>query len=257
MLIECESLRNVLNVKYDKNLIDEIDRKYLYEELDKQIGTLNEREQLVIYERYWNEATLRSIGKLLKISRERIRQIELKALCKLRHPQRSASLERIILALPNKDYQHLIRKRIFQQNQISKENWKIYEIEQRKKIELEILKIEERRRFFEEQKEKERIKDEEYNEQLKVNEEKHRQWQEKVCSYRHNIIINRNLDFENQLKDLQEVMNVMAIKPPGCCRLEYNIYRKEWFVYIPPHDHLPIPKEKLNGWLRYLMEEVP
>ena len=64
----------------------------LRKELKNLIGDLTEREQEVVTLRYgFRDGTaysLSDIGRLLSLSRERVRQIEAKALQKLRHPRR-------------------------------------------------------------------------------------------------------------------------------------------------------------------------
>ena len=54
--------------------------------INKAIGTLNEREKIIIKLRKLKEKsiTLDELGKMLKISKERVRQIETKALEKLK-----------------------------------------------------------------------------------------------------------------------------------------------------------------------------
>ena len=54
--------------------------------IEEAISTLNEREQKIIHLRKFKEKsiTLDELGKMLKISKERVRQIETKALEKLR-----------------------------------------------------------------------------------------------------------------------------------------------------------------------------
>ena len=60
------------------------------------LDTLTEREQKVLRLRFgMNEGrarTLEEVGKEFDVTRERIRQIEAKALRKLRHPSRSRKL---------------------------------------------------------------------------------------------------------------------------------------------------------------------
>ena len=68
----------------------------LREQLDEVLGTLTEREQRVLKLRFGLDdgkaRTLEEVGKEFKVTRERIRQIEAKALRKLRHPSRSRKL---------------------------------------------------------------------------------------------------------------------------------------------------------------------
>lgn len=78
-----------LNDPIEKTELD-IDRKKLQQLIKRQIKTLKPIEQEVLIDRYWHELPLSKIGQRLKLSVERIRQIEAKALRKLRHPSRSA-----------------------------------------------------------------------------------------------------------------------------------------------------------------------
>ena len=68
----------------------------LKEQLDEVLDTLTEREQKVLRLRFgMNDGrarTLEEVGKEFDVTRERIRQIEAKALRKLRHPSRSGKL---------------------------------------------------------------------------------------------------------------------------------------------------------------------
>ena len=69
----------------------------LKEQLVEGLGTLTEREQKVLCLRFGLEdgraRTLEEVGKEFDVTRERIRQIEAKALRKLRHPSRSRKLK--------------------------------------------------------------------------------------------------------------------------------------------------------------------
>ncbi len=69
----------------------------LKEQLVEVLGTLTEREQKVLRLRFGLDdgraRTLEEVGKQFQITRERIRQIEAKALRKLRHPSRSKTLK--------------------------------------------------------------------------------------------------------------------------------------------------------------------
>ena len=68
----------------------------LKEQIEDVLGSLNEREQKVLKLRFGLEdgraRTLEEVGKEFDVTRERIRQIEAKALRKLRHPSRSKKL---------------------------------------------------------------------------------------------------------------------------------------------------------------------
>ena len=69
----------------------------LKEQLVEVLGTLTEREQKVLRLRFGLDdgraRTLEEVGKEFNVTRERIRQIEAKALRKLRHPSRSKKLK--------------------------------------------------------------------------------------------------------------------------------------------------------------------
>ena len=67
------------------------------QQLDEVLGTLTPREAKVLSMRFGLEGghphTLEEVGKYFNVTRERIRQIEAKALRKLRHPSRSKKLK--------------------------------------------------------------------------------------------------------------------------------------------------------------------
>ena len=79
------------------NPYDATTRVLLKEQLDEILKTLNEREEMVLRYRYGlddgSQKTLEEVGKIFNVTRERIRQIEVKALRKLRHPSRRKKLE--------------------------------------------------------------------------------------------------------------------------------------------------------------------
>ena len=68
----------------------------LKEQIEEVLNTLYDREQKVLKLRFGLEdgraRTLEEVGKEFDVTRERIRQIEAKALRKLRHPSRSKKL---------------------------------------------------------------------------------------------------------------------------------------------------------------------
>ncbi len=78
-------------------LFDTASRGLLKEQLNSVLGTLSDRERRVIEERFGlrdgKPKTLEEVGRMFAVTRERIRQIEAKALRKLRHPSRGNKLK--------------------------------------------------------------------------------------------------------------------------------------------------------------------
>ena len=76
--------------------VDATSHQMLVEQLRESLGTLTPREAKVLEYRFGLEdgrpRTLEEVGKVFGVTRERIRQIEAKALRKLRHPSRSKKL---------------------------------------------------------------------------------------------------------------------------------------------------------------------
>ena len=68
--------------------------------MDEGLDTLTDREENVLRLRFGLDdgkmRTLEDVGKVFNVTRERIRQIEAKALRKLRHPSRSKQLKDFI-----------------------------------------------------------------------------------------------------------------------------------------------------------------
>lgn len=84
----------------DNNIVSpegNVESVMLREHIDTLLGDLKERERQVIVLRFGLEdghpRTLEEVGKEFNVTRERIRQIEAKALRKLRHPSRSRKLK--------------------------------------------------------------------------------------------------------------------------------------------------------------------
>ena len=71
-------------------------RSMLKEEMNSALGTLTDREKRILILRFGiqdgSPRTLEEVGNIFKVTRERVRQIEAKALKKLRHPTRSRRL---------------------------------------------------------------------------------------------------------------------------------------------------------------------
>lgn len=81
----------------DDVVIHEVEQKNLREKIDELLTGLNEQEQRVLRMRFGldddDPKTLEEIGKVFGVTRERIRQIEAKAIRKLRHPSRLKQLK--------------------------------------------------------------------------------------------------------------------------------------------------------------------
>lgn len=77
--------------------VDQASKQLLKDHLDEVLGTLSEREAKVLKLRFGLEATkqmtLEEVGRVFGVTRERIRQIEAKALRKLKHPSRRKKLQ--------------------------------------------------------------------------------------------------------------------------------------------------------------------
>jgi RNA polymerase primary sigma factor len=76
--------------------VDAASRQLLREQIHSILGALNQREREVLEMRFGlldgEDHTLEEVGRYFGVTRERIRQIEAKALRKLRHPTRSRAL---------------------------------------------------------------------------------------------------------------------------------------------------------------------
>lgn len=93
---EDSQLGDFLEDKESPNPEDATAGQLLREQLEEMLGELTEREREVLRLRFGLEDghahTLEEVGKRFNVTRERIRQIEAKALRKLRHPSRSKRL---------------------------------------------------------------------------------------------------------------------------------------------------------------------
>ena len=91
------SLGDFIDDKETLNPLEYTQNMIYREEIEKVLQTLTPREEKVIRLRYGLDdnrpRTLEEVGKEFQVTRERIRQIEAKALRKLRHPSRSKKLK--------------------------------------------------------------------------------------------------------------------------------------------------------------------
>lgn len=90
-------LRDFIEDKKTLQPLDAVIYKTMTEQVRQVLSTLTEREEKVLKMRFGIDEkydhTLEEVGKVFKVTRERIRQIEAKALRKLRHPSRAKKLK--------------------------------------------------------------------------------------------------------------------------------------------------------------------
>lgn len=88
---EENTLGDIIEDHRERGPVEVVDQHLLREEIHKILSQLTLRERQVIELRFGllddNDYTLEEIGKKLKVTRERVRQIEERAIRKLRHPQ--------------------------------------------------------------------------------------------------------------------------------------------------------------------------
>jgi len=81
-------------------------QEMLKDKIEQVLNTLTYREREIIKLRYGlgdgYTYTLEEVGRIFKVTRERVRQIEAKAVRKLQHPIRARKLEGFLEALPPK-----------------------------------------------------------------------------------------------------------------------------------------------------------
>ncbi|GCF07688.1 sigma-70 family RNA polymerase sigma factor [Dictyobacter arantiisoli] len=94
---EENTLGDIIEDIHDRGPSEITDQQLLREEIRKVLGQLTVRERQVIELRFGllddHDHTLEEVGKKLKVTRERVRQIEERAIRKLRHPQASRILK--------------------------------------------------------------------------------------------------------------------------------------------------------------------
>ncbi|MFC1694078.1 sigma factor-like helix-turn-helix DNA-binding protein, partial [Candidatus Latescibacterota bacterium] len=103
---EDNKLLDVLYDKYQPSSDEKTLENSLKLEIEKALSTLTDREAEVISLYFGinsdNPLTLEGIGKIFKITRERVRQIKEKALNRLRHQSRSIKLRTYFIDLAPK-----------------------------------------------------------------------------------------------------------------------------------------------------------
>ena len=91
------TLEQFVSDQNQMTLYDKVSRELLKDALSKVLETLSPRERKVLVMRFGLDdgkpKTLEEVGKEFKVTRERIRQIEAKAIRKLKHPTRARKLK--------------------------------------------------------------------------------------------------------------------------------------------------------------------
>jgi RNA polymerase primary sigma factor len=90
-----EELHVLMNGE-QKSLLESVAGQELKKAMDDVRKTLTYREQRIIGMRFDDDKSLDECSKELKLSRERIRQLEAKALRKLRHSSRSDQIKSFV-----------------------------------------------------------------------------------------------------------------------------------------------------------------
>ncbi len=98
---EDSNLRDFIEDEMVESPLDEAIRGDLRDHIDMVLSSLNPKEAEVIRRRYGLDGTnlphtLEEVGKAMEVTRERVRQIETKAIRKLKHPSRSKWLKGFI-----------------------------------------------------------------------------------------------------------------------------------------------------------------
>lgn len=95
-------LEDVLLDQKNKEPVESLYEKDLKDIINATLGTLTEREQKILKHRFGldnhEELSLSEIGKMFNLTKERIRQIEKKAIRRLRHPSRSRYLRKYLIS---------------------------------------------------------------------------------------------------------------------------------------------------------------
>lgn len=93
-------LGNYIEDTESENAFEQIAKNDINKVVGQALGELSSREERVLRMRFgigtMDEYTLEEIGNKFKVTRERVRQIESKALSRLRHPQRAKELQNSI-----------------------------------------------------------------------------------------------------------------------------------------------------------------
>lgn len=168
---ESVSEDELLNIEDPHDFIEELDKKEASRVIYGMLDTLCDREKKIILCRFVDDLTLEETGKKHCITRERVRQIEARALRKFRHPSRYNILMNYLECFDSlKSKEEILRKRKaerIERERKHKEREKIWAAQERKRRKERAKKekewdrqLEERRRsrekYWDEQKDNER-----------------------------------------------------------------------------------------------------
>ncbi|MEK9178966.1 MAG: sigma-70 family RNA polymerase sigma factor, partial [Patescibacteria group bacterium] len=97
---EDATLEDFIKDPNQSSIYDNVTNKFIKEYLFEVLDTLTPRERKVLVLRYGLEdgkpRTLEEVGRQFNVTRERIRQIEAKAIRKLKHPSRAKKLKGLL-----------------------------------------------------------------------------------------------------------------------------------------------------------------
>jgi RNA polymerase primary sigma factor len=104
---EEDSLGDLIPDEHAPSPTKEAYKQFMSEELDRALNQLSDREKEILVLRYGiqdgHPRTLKEVAMHFNITRERVRQIEIKALDKLKHPTRKEELKRFRQLLLSED----------------------------------------------------------------------------------------------------------------------------------------------------------
>jgi RNA polymerase sigma factor (sigma-70 family) len=103
------ALNNVGETFYLTDFEKTIDSERLKNKFDELLAGLTERQQQVLNFRFFQEKTLEEVSDILNISKERVRQIETKAVRLLRNPKRLNALSQFI---DKEEYNRVVKNRM-------------------------------------------------------------------------------------------------------------------------------------------------